>query len=241
MADNRKKEFWVVCETSGASVIRASGELLGLASRLSGKTGWKTVAVLIGAQSEQHASLLTALGAETIYLLEHPLLDHINELMVSRILSELVEEYRPEVVVFSATVHGRSIAPQVAAALRTGLTADCTGLDLDSEGLLVQTRPAFGENLIAEILCRTARPQMATVRPGVFPYPKLDQKKTAKIIDEKRSYKEDEDLLSQGKRSEPAPYFFSSFTHPFQSADLDPFDDKKTKHHKRGKDFQPDL
>ena len=115
------------------------------------------------------APALLAAGAHKVYLAEHPRLQDFLEETYAAALTELARQYRPEIVLAGATYAGRAFIPRVAAALKTGLTADCTGLDIDPEKrLLLQTRPTFGGNIMATIISPRTCPQMATVRPGVF-------------------------------------------------------------------------
>jgi electron transfer flavoprotein alpha subunit len=112
---------------------------------------------------------LGAHGADKVYLVDSPeLAENLDDLYTQQFI-ELIQEYKPEIVIAGATSLGRAFIPRVAAVLKTGLTADCTGLDIDPENrLLQQTRPTFGGNIMATIICQARRPQMATVRPRVF-------------------------------------------------------------------------
>lgn len=177
-----QKEIWVICETNDGIVASASYELLGKACELARGKDCKVGAVLLGYQISGYAKDLIAAGADVVYLVDHSELDEYNDYVYSRLISDLVKTHRPFIVLMAATVHGRAIAPQVAAALKTGLTADCTGLTLDDNGQLVQTRPAFGENLMAEVICPATLPQMATVRPKTMPMPSMDYNRTGEII-----------------------------------------------------------
>ena len=122
-------------------------------------------------------------GASRVYLVDDPALESFQDEPYAQVISELAEEYRPSVFLFGATTIGRSLAPRVAAMLKTGLTADCTKLAIDKETrLLLQTRPAFGGNIMATIVCRKKRPQMATVRPKVMKAAQRDQARTGEIV-----------------------------------------------------------
>ena len=175
-------EIWVICEIREREVDPASLELIGKAAALAGPVKGTVGALLLGSDAGRHTGLLTAAGADRIYLTDHSALSPIDDHIYAQVITRLARQYRPSIILMAATIHGRSIAPQVAARLSTGLTADCTELALDEEGLLIQTRPAFGGGLMARIVCRDARPQMATVRPGVMPYPVLDYEHTSEII-----------------------------------------------------------
>ena len=123
-----------------------------------------------GAAAESQASQLIAAGADEVLRCRDGRFPSADTAVLAALIAELARERHPETVLFGATALGRELAPRVAVLLQTGLTADCTSLSIDSEtGLLRQTRPAFGGNLMATIECPVHRPQMATVRPGVFP------------------------------------------------------------------------
>lgn len=163
--------LWVFCEQTAEGVHTAAFELLGEASRLAADLHCSVTALLAGGTGES-ASVLAAAGADTVLLADGPDPAQPDELQYTEILAALVRKYDPSVLLLGATAFGRSLAPRLAARLGTGLTADCTALSVDPEtGLLRQTRPAFGGNLMATIVCPDHRPQMATVRPKVFPAP----------------------------------------------------------------------
>lgn len=164
------RNVWVFSEVRGGTLAPVAIELLGEGRRLADTLGQKLCAVLLsggacGALQEQ----LAGYGADLIYSVEDHLLDHYTTDGYVTALAQLVKREHPEILLFGATHVGRDLAPRLAARINTGLTADCTGLDIDPEsGNLLQTRPAFGGNLMAVILCPNSRPQMSTVRPGVM-------------------------------------------------------------------------
>jgi electron transfer flavoprotein alpha subunit len=126
---------------------------------------------------------LIAHGADKIYLMDSPDFESNPEDLYTHLLVDLIRQYKPEIVIAGATALGRSFIPRVAAVLGTGLTADCTGLEIDLQNrLLLQTRPTFGGNVMATIICRTGRPQMATVRPRVFKSSVPDKGRQGQII-----------------------------------------------------------
>jgi electron transfer flavoprotein alpha subunit len=120
---------------------------------------------------------LISYGAEVVYMVDRPELAHFTDERYSKCMVELVKRKRPEILLAGATSMGRSFIPRVAAGLQTGLTADCTELDIAEEGHLLQTRPAFGGNIMATIICPNRRPQMATVRPKVMKPVRLEGRK----------------------------------------------------------------
>ena len=163
------KGVWVFAECRDSKLANVALELLGEGHRLADELGEPLVAVLLGHNIAAEADRLVAQGADRVLLAEAPELEHFLEDSYAQVVTELIRKERPNIVLMGATAIGRSLAPKIAARLGTGLTADCTGLEVDvAEKNLLQTRPAFGGNLMATILCPNHRPQMATVRPKVF-------------------------------------------------------------------------
>ena len=161
--------LWVVAEQSEGQLRKGTLELLSEGRKLADQLQVELSAMLLGDEVAQLAQLLIAHGADRVYLAQDKVLRQYRTGPYADVICGLVNEHKPEIVLFSATAQGRDLAPRVAARLAAGLTADCTGLEIDPEArLLVQTRPAFGGNVMATIICPYARPQMATVRPGVF-------------------------------------------------------------------------
>ena len=170
--------LWVYCERGAEGIRPVAYELLGQAARLAKAMGGAVTAVLMGGAAD--AAALARYGADAALCVDT---DGIpDELAQTDELAALIETYEPQALLIGATAFGRSLAPRLAARLNTGLTADCTGLDVDPDtGLLLQTRPAFGGNLMATIVCPDRRPQMATVRPKVFPAPAPDESRTCPV------------------------------------------------------------
>lgn len=162
------KGVMVFAEQRGGLIASVSFELLGEGRKLADILGTELSAALLGA-GEQAARELIRWGADRVYLCNDPSLEKFIDEAYASVLSEIISAHRPSIVLAGATAIGRSFLPRVAARLNTGLTADCTSLEIDSEtGELVQVRPAFGGNIMAAILCTGYRPQMATVRPRVM-------------------------------------------------------------------------
>lgn len=162
------KGVWVFAEQRDGKVASVSYELLGIGRKLSDELGVELGAVLFGADGHE-AEELIRWGADKVYVCDEPILRKFNDDTYSELLSALIRKHKPEVVLAGATPIGRSFIPRVAARLRTGLTADCTSLEIDKEGRnLLQIRPAFGGNIMATIICPNHRPQIATVRPRVM-------------------------------------------------------------------------
>lgn len=173
---------WVFAEQRRGIIANVSFELLGAGRRLADMLGTELSAVLFGS-SEAGADELIKWGADRVYLCIDELVMQFNDEPYSRLLSNLITEHKPEVVLAGATPIGRSFIPRVAARLKTGLTADCTSLEVDVETKnLLQVRPAFGGNIMATILCPHRRPQMATVRPRVMKRGRYDASRKGEII-----------------------------------------------------------
>ena len=160
---------WVFAEQRRGELAPVTAELLGEARRLAEVLGVKVAAVLLGDGVEPLGQALLTAGAHKVYLAEHPLLADFLEETYAAAVTELARKFQPEIILAGATYLGRAFIPQVAAALKTGLTADCTAFAIDpDQRLLLQTRPAFGGNIMATIITPRTFPQMATARPGVF-------------------------------------------------------------------------
>lgn len=162
------KGVMVFAEQREGKAVPVAYELLGIGRKLADERNSELSAVIMGA-SESEARELIKWGADKVYLASDPLFEKFNDEPYAEVLVRLIREHCPEIVLAGATPVGRSFFPRVAARLRTGLTADCTALEIDKEtGNLLQIRPAFGGNIMAVILCPDNRPQMATVRPRVM-------------------------------------------------------------------------
>ncbi|MCJ7813779.1 electron transfer flavoprotein subunit alpha/FixB family protein [bacterium] len=160
---------WVFAEQRGGEIQPVVYELLGVGQRLAKARNTELCAILMGNGIEKKTKELFQRGADKVYLVDHPKLDQYLDETYARIITRLVKQYKPEIVLAGATALGRALIPRVAVELKTGLTADCTGLEIDPEsGHLLQTRPAFGGNIMATIRCENYRPQMSTVRHKVM-------------------------------------------------------------------------
>jgi electron transfer flavoprotein alpha subunit/NAD-dependent dihydropyrimidine dehydrogenase PreA subunit len=160
---------WVFAEQRGGKLNRVSVELLGKAQELAKELDQRVAAVLLGDGVSDLATTLMEFGADTVYLVESPLLADYRTEAYALVFEELVTAHKPNILLMGATHIGRDLAPRVSRRVGSGLTADCTELSIDpEERILLQTRPAFGGNVMATIANRYSRPQMATVRPGVM-------------------------------------------------------------------------
>jgi electron transfer flavoprotein alpha subunit len=179
---NDYKDVLVFAEQREGKAAPVSFELLGIGRRLADELGTKLLAVMLGAD-EAEAKELIKWGADRVYLCSDSELIKFNDDPYADILTTVINEQKPSIVLAGATPVGRSFIPRVAARLRTGLTADCTSLEIDKETRnLLQVRPAFGGNIMATILCPDYRPQMATVRPRVMKRGTYDENRTGEII-----------------------------------------------------------
>jgi electron transfer flavoprotein alpha subunit len=176
------KDVWVFAEQRGGVVASVSFELLGAGRKLADELDNSLCAVYFG-PDENAAQELIRWGADRVYCCTDPALVQFNDESYTEALSHLAKEHKPSIMLAGATAVGRSFFPRVAARLRTGLTADCTRLEIDGETKnLLQIRPAFGGNIMAAILCTDYRPQMATVRPRVMKRGEYDPERKGDII-----------------------------------------------------------
>jgi len=187
---------WIFVEQTDGVPAEVSWELLGVGAELARKVGSDLSAVVIGNGVEKLCDEAFAYGASKVYLIEDPVFASYRTEPYYRALCYLTRRYRPEIILVGATGLGRDLAGAVATRLGTGLTADCTGLAIDERGFLLQTRPAFGGNIMATILTEATRPQMSTVRPRVMPMPERDDQRRGEIIRETLPVRE-EDFLAK--------------------------------------------
>lgn len=178
------KNVWVFCEQRDGELQSVAIELLGVARELADKVNEKVVALLLGDGVSAKAKDLVAYGADEVRVVDHANLKHFVTEYYAQAVTQVVKANDPNVVLFGATSIGRDLAPRLSARLHTGLTADCTKLEMDEAGNLFMTRPAFGGNLFATIICPEHRPQMSTVRPGVMKKPEFDGARKGDIIQE---------------------------------------------------------
>lgn len=174
---------WVFAEYRHGRIAPVALELLGAGRALADTRGVKLAAVLLGDNLGAAAGDLIAYGADTVYVADNPAFAHFTDDAFGNVLTDLIREHRPEIVLAGATAIGRSVIPRVATILGAGLTADCTDLAIRAEdGALLQTRPAFGGNIMATIVCPDTRPQMATVRPLVMKPLGRDESRQGEIV-----------------------------------------------------------
>lgn len=176
-------DVWVFIEQVEGEIRNVSHELLGEGRKLADAKGQKLAGVLIGDGVEALAKQVFASGADKVYLIEAPELKQYSTDGYTAVFTDLINTYKPSVILIGATNDGRDLGPRVACRVGTGLTADCTDLGIDEQtGLVAWTRPAFGGNIMATILCPEHRPQMGTVRPKVFKRPEQDFARSGEIV-----------------------------------------------------------
>ena len=175
---------WVFCEFTHGELATVSTELLGIGRTLAKSRDVPLTALLLGHMTGDSADQLIGYGADIVYRVDDPRLELFTDDTYEKILSDLIKKHKPEIVLAGATAIGRSFIPGVATTVDAGLTADCTKLEIrEEDGALMQTRPAFGGNIMATIVCPHTRPQMATVRPKVMKEAQFDPSRRGEIVE----------------------------------------------------------
>ncbi len=184
-ADSSAKGVWVFCEQKRGIIQSVSYELLGKGRELANKLKSPLCGVLLGHNIESKVNDIIQRGADIVFCVDHPALKNFLDDPYTNVLVQLIKKHKPEIVLCGATSIGRSLISRVAVKIHTGLTADCTGLDIDEhKKILLQTRPAFGGNIMATIITPNHRPQMSTVRHKVMKEAPINPNHTGKIIKE---------------------------------------------------------
>jgi electron transfer flavoprotein alpha subunit len=183
---------WVFVEQTDGKPAEVSWELLGVGAKLAKTLDVELCTIVIGDKVEHLCQESFAYGASKAYLMDDKVFHYYRTEPYYKAICYLINKYKPEIVLTGATGLGRDLAGGVATKLKTGLTADCTGLDIDDRGFLLQTRPAFGGNVMATILTEQTRPQMSTVRPHVMPMPEKDTSHKGEIVRESMPLKEED-------------------------------------------------
>jgi electron transfer flavoprotein alpha subunit len=174
---------WVFAEQRDGELRNVSLELLGKGRELADTLGVELTAILLGKNMDEKCQELISYGADSVIFGDDPRLKRYQTSVYTDIITDQIRKYEPEIIIMGATYLGRDLAPRIARRIGTGLTADCTDLEIDRKlRLLVQTRPAFGGNVIASIITPNHRPQMATIRPRVMQPLERDTSRKGKII-----------------------------------------------------------
>ena len=179
---SESKHVWVFLETEDGQLRSVGLELLGQGRLLADKMGEQLVGVILDPHAGTLAAQAIGCGADTVITMEDPALAHYNTDIFTAAMCHLVRKYAPEVLMIGATNVGRDLGPRISCRLHTGLTADCTHLDVDAHRCVLWTRPAFGGNLMATNICPDTKPQMGTVRPNVFRAPAFDPARTGAVF-----------------------------------------------------------
>lgn len=210
---NRQGEVWVFAEQHMGKLEDVPLELMSKARHLADILNVNLSAVLLGSGLGDIPKRLIQYGADKVYVVDNPLLEHYQTNSYTKVVADLIEKYKPQIVVYGATATGRDLAPRIASFVKAGLTADCTDLQIGDhkpagsdeahKDLLFQIRPAFGGNIIATIINYDRWPQMATVREGVMPMPEPDTNRKGEIVAEKAKLTEADlplEILEEHKR-----------------------------------------
>ena len=163
-----ERSIWVFGDYRNYFQNRVTLQILSRATELAPHIDAQVSAIIFGHEIDEFVNEYIAHGAQKVFTIDHPRLKNYSAEIYIALIERLAKEYRPEIILIGATSFGREIAPRLAKRLETGLTADCIGLDINADGLLEQTAPSFGGNLLAKIITPRSRPQIATVRPGSF-------------------------------------------------------------------------
>ena len=182
---------WIYVEHREDVPAHVSWELLGVGSELAKARKAEVCALVIGDQVQHLCHEAFAYGADKVYVIDAPVFRTYRTETYQKAICHLVDKYKPEILLIGATGEGRDLGGAIATVLKTGLTADCTGLAVDEKGFLLQTRPAFGGNIMATILTERTRPQMSTVRPHVMPIPPRDGTRQGAIVKDSYDLKEE--------------------------------------------------
>ncbi|MFA6200433.1 MAG: electron transfer flavoprotein subunit alpha/FixB family protein [Bacteroidales bacterium] len=181
MDKSQYKNVFVFVEQREGNIQGVAIELLGKARNLADSLGENVYAMLLGKNIEDKAENLIAYGADKVIVASYDELEEYTTEAYTQAISQIAKEYKPSIILFGATTIGRDLGPRLSARLSTGLTADCTRLEISEEKEFLMTRPAFGGNLMATIICPEHRPQMSTVRPGVMKAMEKDDRRKGEI------------------------------------------------------------
>jgi electron transfer flavoprotein alpha subunit/NAD-dependent dihydropyrimidine dehydrogenase PreA subunit len=178
------KDVWIFAEQRGGELKRVAYQLVGGGRALADALGQKLGAMLLGENVTELAKELIAFGADKVYVADDPKLKNFQTDAYASVICDMIKTHKPNIVIYGATHIGRDLAPRIAQRMALGLTADCTELTIDpEEKILLQTRPAFGGNIMATIITPNHRPQMATVRPGIMKELEKDDSRKGETID----------------------------------------------------------
>lgn len=192
MNSNNCKNIWVFVETEHGQPKNVVLELINEGKKLAQTVGEELIAVVVGYEMKDVVQTVIRYGADQVILVDGPEYQDYNTEAYTYAFAKLIKKFQPSTILVGATINGRDLAPRIACRMETGLTADCTGLEISTEGEVTWTRPAMGGNLMANIICPNTRPQMGTVRPGVFKKGTPEEDRIVEIIREEISTPESE-------------------------------------------------
>ena len=176
------RDIYVFAEQRDGNIQKVAFELIGKGRELASNLNQKVVAILLGNGIKDKAGALIKAGADDVIVVDDEILENYMTEPYAKAMTQIIKQKDPEICLIGATAIGRDLSPRISARIHTGLTADCTGLEIDEESKnLLMTRPAFGGNIMATIVCENHRPQMATVRPGVMKALAVDETRTGDI------------------------------------------------------------
>jgi len=178
------KGIWVFAEQRDGKIQEVALELIGKARELADAKNDTVTALLLGRNIRELADELIYYGADTVVIVEDEKLENYQTNAYADAITQIIEKHKPSILLFGATSTGRDLAPRLATRIKTGLSADCIDLEIDNDGVLIQTKPSYGGNIMVEIMCPNHRPQMATVRPKVLKTPEKDSTRKGEKITE---------------------------------------------------------
>lgn len=185
--------IYVIATPAGGSVSKVTGEIVGKAREIGDILHEKVALILMGSEARKEADRFISLGADTVYVMESPLFHFYDGELFEKSLTSFFKEKKPNVLMFAADMYGKDLAPRTCASLRCGLTADVSEVSVNADDkLIIWSRPAMGDNIMADIMSPDSLPQAGTIHPGSFPYPKEDMSRQGEVIDvDPKAAKED--------------------------------------------------
>ena len=191
MKEYEANGIWIFVEKQDEKIHPATFELLRKAQELKAQNNQAVTALLLEPNSESHETTLIGYGADSVLVVKADVFKTFDPMIFKTVVVQLVKKYQPSIFLFAATTLGKALAPRIQGALQTGLTSDCLDLKINEEGLLVQIKPSYGDNLMCTILIPSTVPQMSTIRPHVFKPAEFDELRTGSIIQENISITKD--------------------------------------------------
>jgi len=211
----KRKQIWVFVRKSNECYGSADLELLHKGRQMADAYGYTLAALHLGAGLDESAQHLIYAGADNVIVIDNPILETEEPHVFAKAAAEIISTNRPEILLIGADEFGKDFAPRLATKLSTGLTVDCTELSINKDGYLLQTKPSFGGNIMVDMITASKRPQIATVRPKVFPGAVIDATRQGSVMHESATINENDILVH-----ETAFTAASSKTKPIESAEI---------------------